>query len=56
LANFERNGSRIAALAGKIALLLRILRTLEIDPVLWLYLRDVAAIQSMVLLGSTAAY
>ena len=42
-------GSRIAALAGKIALPLRILRAREINPVLRLYLRDVAAIQSMIL-------
>ena len=49
-------GSRIAALAGKIALPLRILRAREINPVLRLYLRDVAATPSMILFGGTAAH
>ena len=41
----RRKGSRIAALAGKITLSLRILRALEIDPVLRLYLQSIAAIR-----------
>ena len=38
-------GSGVAALAGKIALSLRILSALEIDPVLRLYLQSIAAIR-----------